>query len=470
MTTSLGDSTSDFGVFSLSLELDSPQFFAASRKLRELFLQFVTHADTGRLLDRVIKQCVTEVQTSRATDAPENSPRPADTLGNATPPMQQQQQQQQQRASLKGAVDEQGAGALLSMESSPPQSHHSSPTTSARGHGGKHWETDVSVSRNQGPSVVEEIPRFFFPKPKNAGVPPLVLKNNAQKVFNLHDGALEEHTFMSITRTACKLPSYLNSTLFRRVQQVSQGRVDFPAFMRFFEQNLKDRPVAEQVFNILKKPRNSFIERDDLVVLLDETLERHPGLEFLKATPEFQERYTETVIERVFYDCDRKGDGRLLLQFFQRSNFVDVLRRLDEEDDINQITDFFSYEHFYVLYCKFWELDSDHDFMITKEEFSRYGNYSLTNRVVSRIFEQVPRKFMCEEPGMMGYKDFCWFCISEEDKRTRVALDYWFKVLDIDRDGILSGFELEYFYAEQMQRLESVAAEVVTFEDILCQM
>ena len=132
---------------------------------------------------------------------------------------------------------------------------------SARGHGGKHWETDVSVSRNQGPSVVEvdscgcpasleggiaplsdppllsivqEIPRFFFPKPKNAGVPPLVLKNNAQKVFNLHDGALEEHTFMSITRTACKLPSYLNSTLFRRVQQVSQGRVDFPAFMRSF--------------------------------------------------------------------------------------------------------------------------------------------------------------------------------------------------------------------------------------------
>lgn len=32
-----------------------------------------------------------------------------------------------------------------------------------------------------------------------------------------------------------------------------------------------------------------------------------------------------------------------------------------------QVTDFFSYEHFYVLYCKFWELDSDHDFYISKE-------------------------------------------------------------------------------------------------------
>lgn len=32
-----------------------------------------------------------------------------------------------------------------------------------------------------------------------------------------------------------------------------------------------------------------------------------------------------------------------------------------------QVTEFFSYEHFYVLYCKFWELDNDHDFYISKE-------------------------------------------------------------------------------------------------------
>jgi hypothetical protein len=30
---------------------------------------------------------------------------------------------------------------------------------------------------------------------------------------------------------------------------------------------------------------------------------------------------------------------------------------VDLEDDINAVTAYFSYEHFYVLYCKFWELD-----------------------------------------------------------------------------------------------------------------
>lgn len=50
---------------------------------------------------------------------------------------------------------------------------------------------------------------------------------------------------------------------------------------------------------------------------------------------------------------------------------------------------YFSYEHFYVIYCKFWELDTDHDFFIDKENLIRYGNHALTYRIVDRIFSQV---------------------------------------------------------------------------------
>jgi hypothetical protein len=42
-----------------------------------------------------------------------------------------------------------------------------------------------------------------------------------------------------------------------------------------------------------------------------------------------------------------------------------------------------------VIYCKFWELDTDHDFLIDKENLIRYGNHSLTYRIVDRIFSQV---------------------------------------------------------------------------------
>ena len=40
---------------------------------------------------------------------------------------------------------------------------------------------------------------------------------------------------------------------------------------------------------------------------------------------------------------------------------------IESETDINKDRDFFSYEDFYVIYIKFWELDTDHDFFLTKE-------------------------------------------------------------------------------------------------------
>ena len=55
---------------------------------------------------------------------------------------------------------------------------------------------------------------------------------------------------------------------------------------------------------------------------------------------------------------------------------------------MRQVLKFFSYEHFYVIYCKFWELDTDHDFLIDKDDLLRYGNHALTYRIVDRVFAQ----------------------------------------------------------------------------------
>lgn len=59
-----------------------------------------------------------------------------------------------------------------------------------------------------------------------------------------------------------------------------------------------------------------------------------------------------------------------------------------------------------MLYCKFWELDADHDFLITKEEFSRYSGHALSKKAVDRIFDEIPRKFKSKIPNKMSYDDF----------------------------------------------------------------
>lgn len=42
-----------------------------------------------------------------------------------------------------------------------------------------------------------------------------------------------------------------------------------------------------------------------------------------------------------------------------------------------------------MIYCKFSELDTDHDFFIDKENLIKYGNHALTYRIVDRIFSEV---------------------------------------------------------------------------------
>ena len=41
--------------------------------------------------------------------------------------------------------------------------------------------------------------------------------------------------------------------------------------------------------------------------------------------------------------------------------------------------------------------------------------------------------------------------------------------MDIDGDGYLSMYELEYFYEEQLQKMESLGIETLPFQDCLCQ-
>ena len=50
----------------------------------------------------------------------------------------------------------------------------------------------------------------------------------------------------------------------------------------------------------------------------------------------------------------------------------------------------------------------------------------------------------------MGYHDFVWFALSEEDKTNDVSIEFWFRCIDIDNDGVITTFEMEHFYREQV--------------------
>ena len=71
--------------------------------------------------------------------------------------------------------------------------------------------------------------------------------------------------------------------------------------------------------------------------------------------------------------------------------------------------------------------------------------------------------------GFMTYKDFCKFVFAVNNKNSAFAIEYWFRVLDTDDDGVLSLFELEAFWNEQSKRMASFA-DPWKFHDFLCGM
>jgi serine/threonine-protein phosphatase 2A regulatory subunit B'' len=203
---------------------------------------------------------------------------------------------------------------------------------------------------------------------------------------------------------------------------------------------------------------------------------------------EFQEKYAVTVITRIFYCVNKCHSGRITCRQVRRSDLLDAFLQVDEEEDINKVTRYFSYEHFYVLYCRFWELDHDRDYRITREDLLKYGDHSLSHMIVDRIFDAAPRPF--EHPSVLdnphdqegapmaaainreslSYEDFIYFMLSEEDKANDVSVQYWFTCVDVDGDNRLNNMEMRSFYAVQLHRMQCMGHEIVPFEDMLCQM
>lgn len=348
--------------------------------------------------------------------------------------------------------------------------------------------------------------------------------------------ALPVEQFAAVAKTLCNFPSFFAAPLFRRVlaqfrgcrlsdsepprrpatavrtrdngrpvhgsggivscaEPRSQDETDIPApgsdvdhtdaagvvplymFLRYWRSEMEPFDRTDRFFRLVAKrcavhqDRRAIVP-SDFTPLLEELLAFHPGLGFLENTPEFQEKYARTVIARIFFDLDAMARGMIWPRSLRRSRLVDAFHTVDMEEDINLVNHYFSYEHFYVLYCKFWELDNDHDFQLTRADLDRMSDLTLT--VLDRVFAQAGRPFVSSTEGqqskLMGYEDFIVFLMAEEDKTSEASIRYWFNVVDLNGDGVITPSEMRYFYREQHGRMVELGMEAVSFDDFCVQM
>ncbi|KAJ1954433.1 Serine/threonine-protein phosphatase 2A regulatory subunit B'' subunit alpha [Linderina pennispora] len=350
----------------------------------------------------------------------------------------------------------------------------------------------------------------------------------AQPYFASCFGA-RETDFVKVTEI-CGLPQFANRALFRYVtrqcpdqsasptagSRVTGKRIrpadrgTWPSFAHFSDVWTRLRRTSADVhamlFNILvddaTAPRAS-LSRDDIRPLVTDVLDHHPELEFLEGEGLFSQRYTETVVERIFYVTNRSWDGKITLPQFRKADVVGMLRGVEDGIDVGvDSPGVFSYKHFYVLYCSFFELDSNRDQLLDARDLLCYFTGTLSRRIISRIMMGKGKPFEYKSSRResaraakarqekrlskgplrydlnvrlsdcrMTFKDFIWFLLSEIDKTTPAALEYWFRCLDLDGDGVLTAYELEYFYDEQVCRMEEeMAGDLIMLDDLVCQL
>ncbi|KAG3284199.1 protein phosphatase 2 regulatory subunit B''beta [Ictidomys tridecemlineatus] len=179
-----------------------------------------------------------------------------------------------------------------------------------------------------------------------------------------------------VTQMACGCPLYWKGPLFYGAGGERTGSVSvhkFVAMWRKILQNCHDE--AAKFVHLLMNPGCNYLVQEDFVPFLQDVVNTHPGLSFLKEASEFHSRYITTVIQRIFYTVNRSWTGRITCTELRRSTFLQNVALLEEEADINQLTEYFSYEHFYVIYCKFWELDTDHDLLIDAQDLARHNDH-----------------------------------------------------------------------------------------------
>jgi len=339
-------------------------------------------------------------------------------------------------------------------------------------------KTKSGISSKRSPLVnaalSSNIPQFYFPrgrpKPETQSNIEAVLERLSVQFKSFEGGKAYKQQMAEITKL-CGLPMFWKILLFRAAGGGTEGFVTFQSISILIKklfQNCHDD--ASKFLRLAAKSGTSFLDFDDFEPLIQDVVETHPGLTFLQDAPEFHSRYVTTVISRIMFCVNRTWTGRITLSELSKSNFIQTLNRLETEEDINQVKDFFSYEHFYVIYCKFWELDKDHDLYIDKNDLSRHNDHALNSRLVDRIFSGAVTRGQDFHEGRMSYKEFVWFLLAEEDKKHMTSIEYWFRCMDLDGDGVISMYEMEFFHEEQMNKMETLGIERLPFEDTVCQM
>ncbi|KAG8449543.1 hypothetical protein GDO86_016261 [Hymenochirus boettgeri] len=188
-----------------------------------------------------------------------------------------------------------------------------------------------------------------------------------------------------------------------------------------------------------------YLRESDLENYILELIPTLPQLDGLEKS--FYSFYVCTAVRKFFFFLDPLRTGKIKIQDILACSFLDDLLELRDEDlsKESQESNWFSAPSALRVYGQYLNLDKDHNGMLSKEELSRYGTGTLTSVFLDRVFQEC-----LTYDGEMDYKTYLDFVLALENRKEPAALQYIFKLLDIENKGYLNVFFLNYFFRDEI--------------------
>jgi serine/threonine-protein phosphatase 2A regulatory subunit B'' len=244
---------------------------------------------------------------------------------------------------------------------------------------------------------------------------------------------------------------------------------DGPSFAEFWRTTLLGRDPNDRFLRLMTGGLRSFIFPVDLIAYVQAIVNSRESLQFLKNEALFQEKFVDFVVTRCFYVMDVELRGIAALHQFRRVDLAAMFFNAERIVDVNEVHHIFNYQHFYVAFCKFWDLDADGDGLVCQDDLLKFNESAISPIVINRFFKSISFPRSPRKPAI-DFRAFSYFLISSEDKTTLTAIHFWFKLCDLDDDGVLSLQDIDELYDVQLERMVITGNETIPFGDIVRQL
>ncbi|XP_022081384.1 serine/threonine-protein phosphatase 2A regulatory subunit B'' subunit gamma-like [Acanthaster planci] len=276
------------------------------------------------------------------------------------------------------------------------------------------------------------------------------------------DQMINYEDFLKVaTEAGPKCKPFFTATVFAKLLQTDPyGRISIMQFFNYVMRKvwLHQTRIGLSLYDVAGQ---GYLKESDLENYILELIPTLPQLDGLEKS--FYSFYVCTAVRKFFFFLDPMRTGKIRIQDILACSFLDDLLELRDEDlpKDAQESNWFSAPSALRVYGQYLNLDKDHNGMLSKQELARFGTGTLTNVFLDRVFQEC-----LTYDGEMDYKTYLDFVLAMENRREPQALQYFFRLLDVQGRSYLNVFALNYFFRAIQEQMRQHGQEPISFADV----